>query len=180
MFLHISKLWGANPKKIVSTWFCTRKKPPVEIKQFWAILGNFKITKQWSGISFFLGSFHWYLPHIKLMITIIMDNCVKMLQVQLQTVTNLKPGQKLHFLIIYLGGLETKPLYLVNMKNLVLDWDNNFYLMSLTTLVYCLQDNVWMLREELTCELLMGVKGLLHSSSICDSCNFTFIRHTWS
>lgn len=53
------------------------------------------------------------------MITIIMDNCVKMLQVQLQTVTNLKPGQKLHFLIIYLGGLETKPLYLVNMKNLV-------------------------------------------------------------
>ena len=29
-----------------------------------------------------------------------MDNCVKMLQVQLQTVTNLKPGQKLHFLII--------------------------------------------------------------------------------
>ena len=50
-----------------------------------------------------------------------MDNCVKMLQVQLQTVTNLKPGEKQHFLIIYLGGLETKPLYLVNIKNLVLD-----------------------------------------------------------
>lgn len=50
-----------------------------------------------------------------------MDNCVKMLQVQLQTVTNLKPGQKQHFLIIYLGDLETKLLYLINIKNLVLD-----------------------------------------------------------
>ena len=44
--------------------------------------------------------------------------------------------------------------------NLVSDQDN-FYLISLSILISCLLDNVWILQGEVTCESLLGVKGLL-------------------
>ena len=45
-------------------------------------------------------------------------------------------------------------------KNLVLDQGNNFYLISLSFLITCLLDNVWVFKGEITCQPLLGVKGL--------------------
>ena len=42
--------------------------------------------------------------------------------------------------------------------NLVLDQDNNFYLIYLSTLITCLLDSGWILLEEVMCESLLGVK----------------------
>ena len=47
----------------------------------------------------------------------------------------------------------------ISYKNLVLE-QNNFYLISLSILITCLLDNVWILLGEVTCESLLGVKGL--------------------
>ena len=46
-------------------------------------------------------------------------------------------------------------------KNLVLDQGNNFYLISLSILITCLLDNVWVFKGEITCQPLLGVKGYL-------------------
>ena len=40
---------------------------------------------------------------------------------------------------------------LISNKNLVLDKDNNFYLMSLSILITCLLDIVWIYWGEVTC-----------------------------
>ena len=40
------------------------------------------------------------------------------------------------------------------------DQDNNFYLISLSILVTCLLDNVWILKGDVTHQSLLGVKGL--------------------
>ena len=45
-------------------------------------------------------------------------------------------------------------------KNLVLDQDDNFNLISLSILITCLLDNVWILWGEVTSQSLLGVKGL--------------------
>ena len=45
-------------------------------------------------------------------------------------------------------------------KNLVLDQDNNFYLISLNTLITCLLDDVWTIQGEVRCQSLLGVKEL--------------------
>ena len=59
------------------------------------------------------------------------------------------------------------PLSKLVTRNLVLDQDKNFYLMSLNFLITCLLDKVWRWQEEVTCESLLGVRGLskLHSST---------------
>ena len=40
------------------------------------------------------------------------------------------------------------------------DQDNNFYLISLSILVTCLLDNVWILKGDVTHQSLLRVKGL--------------------
>ena len=42
----------------------------------------------------------------------------------------------------------------------MLDQDNNFNLISLSILITCLLDKVWILLGEVPCLSLMGVKGL--------------------
>ena len=42
---------------------------------------------------------------------------------------------------------------------LVVDQDNNFYLISLNILITCLLDNVWILQGEVTYQSLLGVSG---------------------
>ena len=44
--------------------------------------------------------------------------------------------------------------------NLVLNQENNLYLISLSILVTSLQDDEWILQGEVTCQSLMGVQGL--------------------
>ena len=39
----------------------------------------------------------------------------------------------------------------ISYENLVLDQDYNFYLMSLSILITCMLDHVWMLSGDLTC-----------------------------
>ena len=41
----------------------------------------------------------------------------------------------------------------------MLDQDDNFYLISLSILVTCLKDNVWILYEKLHVNHLWGLKG---------------------
>ena len=48
-----------------------------------------------------------------------------------------------------------------NYQNFVLDQDNKFYLISLSTLITRLLENVWLLYGEVTCSSLVGVKGCL-------------------
>ena len=43
---------------------------------------------------------------------------------------------------------------------MVLDQDNNFYLISLSILIACLLENVQLLKEEVRCWTFLGVKGL--------------------
>ena len=43
----------------------------------------------------------------------------------------------------------------------MLDQDINFYLISLSLLITCLLDNVWILLGEVTCQSLLEVKGLI-------------------
>ena len=42
----------------------------------------------------------------------------------------------------------------------MLDQNNNFYLISLSILITCLLDNIWILLGEVTCLSLIEVKGL--------------------
>ena len=42
----------------------------------------------------------------------------------------------------------------------MLDRDSSFYLISLNILITCLLKNVWILKGEVLCESLLGVKGL--------------------
>ena len=42
----------------------------------------------------------------------------------------------------------------------MLDQDNNIYVISLSILITCLLDNVWILWGEVTCQSLLGVKRL--------------------
>ena len=42
----------------------------------------------------------------------------------------------------------------------MLDQNNNFYLISLSILITCLLDNVWILLGEVPCLSLIEVKGL--------------------
>ena len=44
--------------------------------------------------------------------------------------------------------------------NLVLDQGNNFHLISLSLLITCLLDNVWILQGEVPCQSLLGVNWL--------------------
>ena len=46
--------------------------------------------------------------------------------------------------------------------------DNNLYLISFSILITCLLDNVWILKGEITCSSLPGVKGL----------NFVYIKES--
>ena len=39
----------------------------------------------------------------------------------------------------------------------MLDQDNNFYLISLSILITCLLDNVWILQGEVTCQSLQEI-----------------------
>ena len=48
----------------------------------------------------------------------------------------------------------------IHFENLVLDQDNNFYLISLSILITCLLDNLWILLGEVTCKSFLGVEGL--------------------
>ena len=45
--------------------------------------------------------------------------------------------------------------------------DNNLQLISLSYLITCLLDNVWILLREVTCKSLLGVKGLKDHESKC-------------
>ena len=59
------------------------------------------------------------------------------------------------------------------------DQDNNFYLISLSILVTCLLDNVWILKGDVTHQSLLGVKGLRRvkkkkKKKLISSCNFPF------
>ena len=45
-------------------------------------------------------------------------------------------------------------------QDLVQDQDNYFNLISLSILTLCLLDNVWTLKEEVTCYTLLGVEEL--------------------
>ena len=49
---------------------------------------------------------------------------------------------------------------LISQENLVLDQDNNFYLIHLSILITCLLNNEWIIQGEFTCYALLGVKGL--------------------
>ena len=51
-------------------------------------------------------------------------------------------------------------------KNLVLDQDNNLYLISLNILITCLLDNFQILQGEVTCSSLLGVRGLTSSVNL--------------
>lgn len=51
-----------------------------------------------------------------------------------------------------------------NYQNLVLNQDNEFYLISLSTLITRLLENVWLLYGEVTCSSLVGVKGCLQDA----------------
>ena len=44
------------------------------------------------------------------------------------------------------------------------DQDSNFYLINLSILITCVLDNVWILYEEVICQSLLGVKGLITMS----------------
>ena len=44
--------------------------------------------------------------------------------------------------------------------NLVLNQENNLYLISLSILVTSLLDDEWILQGEVTCQSLLGVQGL--------------------
>ena len=48
----------------------------------------------------------------------------------------------------------------------MLDRDNNFYLIHLITLITCFLDSGWILKGEIACESLLGVKGLSVQSGI--------------
>ena len=48
----------------------------------------------------------------------------------------------------------------ISQENLVLDQDNNFYLIHLSILITCLLNNEWIIQGEFTCYALLGVKGL--------------------
>ena len=48
----------------------------------------------------------------------------------------------------------------ISCENLVLDQDNNLYLISLSILITCLLDNVWILKGEVTCQSPLEVERL--------------------
>ena len=48
----------------------------------------------------------------------------------------------------------------------MLDQDKNLNLISLSFLIIALLDNVRILRGEIPCSLLLGVKGLMHNSGV--------------
>ena len=48
----------------------------------------------------------------------------------------------------------------------MLDQDKNLNLISLSFLIIALLDNVRILKGEVLCSLLLGVKGLMHNSGV--------------
>ena len=60
----------------------------------------------------------------------------------------------------------------VSCKNLVLNQDKNLYLIYLSILITCLLDSGWILKGEVTCESLLGVKGL----NLCSERRFLYLQ----
>ena len=64
----------------------------------------------------------------------------------------------------------------MSFENLEVDQYYNLYLISLSFLITCLQDNVWILCEEVACWSILGDKGLrCHKQEINVMLNFTAI-----
>ena len=59
----------------------------------------------------------------------------------------------------------------------MLDRDNNFYLIHLNTLVTSFLDGGWKLKGEVTCESLLGFKGLIKNQS--NEITITIIEVQW-
>ena len=63
------------------------------------------------------------------------------------------------WLLILPSSCYTFPFKLV-FETLVLNQDSSFYLTSFNILITCLLNNIWILKGEVSCESLLGVKRL--------------------